>query len=82
MKRKKRSAEALAEVEPGAVVDTRRVRGASCRLCDIHLKCQVKGSMGNIKAAAVLALLFGFGLVSSVHAHHGYAAYDLEKTVT
>jgi hypothetical protein len=48
----------------------------------IHLKRQVKGSMRNIKAAALLALLFGLGLISSAHAHHGYAAYDLEKTVT
>jgi hypothetical protein len=38
--------------------------------------------MQNVKAVVCLALLLGLSFVSPVRAHHGYAAYDLEKTVT
>jgi hypothetical protein len=84
--RKKRSAQALAGVEPwnhGPSLTREEFEVYRADLVrDIHLKRQVKEFMGNIKAAAFLALLFGLAFVSSVHAHHGYAAYDLEKTVT
>jgi hypothetical protein len=38
--------------------------------------------MRNIKSVCFLMLLLGFGIAPSIYAHHGYAAYDLTKTVT
>lgn len=38
--------------------------------------------MENIKVAVFSAILLAFSFSLSVQAHHGYAAYDLEKTVT
>ena len=37
---------------------------------------------GELLAIFYLALLCGFGFAPRVYAHHGYAAYDLAKTVT
>lgn len=37
--------------------------------------------MSKLVAIFYLALLFGFGFTPRVYAHHGYAAYDLVKTV-
>ena len=38
--------------------------------------------MGKVRAAFYLVLLFGFSMAPRVYAHHGYAAYDLTKTVS
>ena len=38
--------------------------------------------MWKLRAISCAALLLGFGFVPRAHAHHGYAAYDLTKTVT
>ncbi len=38
--------------------------------------------MGKFRALFYLALLLGFNFAPRVFAHHGYAAYDLTKTVT
>jgi hypothetical protein len=48
----------------------------------IHLQDPPKVSMGYIKLAIFLAILLTFSLSLSMQAHHGYAAYDLAKTVT
>ena len=38
--------------------------------------------MGRFRATLYLALFVGFSLAPRTYAHHGYAAYDLTKTVT
>ena len=38
--------------------------------------------MPKIRAVFYVVLLFGFGFAPWAYAHHGYAAYDLTKTVT
>lgn len=38
--------------------------------------------MRKINLRVFLRLLYGFVFVSSVYAHHGYAAYDMTKTIT
>jgi uncharacterized protein DUF6152 len=38
--------------------------------------------MSKFRAIFYLVLLFGFGFAPPAHAHHGYAAYDLTKTVS
>ena len=38
--------------------------------------------MGKFRAIFSVAVLFGFSFAIRTYAHHGYAAYDLTKTVT
>jgi hypothetical protein len=38
--------------------------------------------MGKFRAIFYLVLVFGFSFALQAYAHHGYAAYDLTKTVT
>jgi len=38
--------------------------------------------MRKIKPVLFLGLLMGFSFASSLYAHHGYASYDMTKTVT